>query len=94
MLPSPIDAYLLGYRIGRQVELAYWVALADDARAANPLPRGNREEKVRERIALFEACARKLAEAMGRPAGWRYEGGAVDWVTGQPIRACVRRAAA
>lgn len=56
-------------------------------------PRGRHgyDQKVAERVALFERCAVQLAKAMGRPPGWRYTGGPVDWETGRPV---ARRAAA
>lgn len=83
---SVIDAYLLGYQTGRRVERSLMIAAADDLAASTPLPRGDREERIAERIALFEACAAELARRMGRPAGYRYDGGPVEWETGQPGR--------
>lgn len=44
------------------------------------------EERVAERIALFEMCAARVADRYGRPAGYAYRGGPVDWETGRPVR--------
>lgn len=79
-----MEAYLLGYQIGRRVEMERWSALADDARTATALPRGDREERVRERVVQAEACAERTASAMGRVYRG-HPGGPVDWVTGEPV---------
>lgn len=39
----------------------------------------------RERVATFEQCARQMNARLGRPEGWNYRGGAVDWHTGLPL---------
>lgn len=83
---TTIDIYILGYRTGRQVERTLMIAAADDLAASQPLPRGDHEGRVAERVALFEACAAELAQRMGRPPGYRYDGGPVEWETGQPAR--------
>lgn len=43
------------------------------------------EQRVSHRVADMEQHAARLAVAMGRP-GYRYDGGPVDWHTGQPVR--------
>jgi hypothetical protein len=61
---------------GRQVELAD---------AWHPIGRATHEQRVAERVALFERCAARLAEKMGRPAGYAYRGGAVPvWPADPP----------
>ena len=39
-----------------------------------------------ERLAYYERCAEKIAQQMGRPAGYVYAGGPVDFETGRPLR--------
>jgi hypothetical protein len=49
-------------------------------------PRRTWAERVAERVALFERCAAELAAEMGRPPGWRYDGGPVHWRSGRARR--------
>lgn len=51
------------------------------------------EERVAERMAAYAAAAERINVKLGRPPGYVYLGGAVDWETGQPARPHLRRAA-
>jgi hypothetical protein len=44
------------------------------------------QERKAALLAYYEACAEKIAAQMGRPAGYAYGGGPVDWETGRPVR--------
>lgn len=41
-------------------------------------------QRLAARLAQMEAACTRLAQQMGRPAGWNYRGGTVDWNTGLP----------
>lgn len=47
--------------------------------------RGSAEQRHARRLAEMEAAAVRLADQMGRPPGWRYRGGPVDYDTGLPV---------
>lgn len=49
-------------------------------------PRATREQRVAQRIAEMEQHAERVSAALGRPPGWTYPGGPVDWETGAPVR--------
>lgn len=42
------------------------------------------ERESRERLEVFEQCARDINQRLGRPADYCYDGGPVDWETGAP----------
>lgn len=46
--------------------------------------RQGREDRIRAELAEGQMIASGVAREMGRPAGYRYRGGAVDWETGLP----------
>lgn len=48
-------------------------------------PRLTREMRVAARLAEMQRHAVRIAAALGRPAGYRYRGGPVDWQTGMPL---------
>lgn len=53
-------------------------------------------ELVADRLAADDAAAAGINARLGRPAGYRYDGGPVDWETGRPLgvsRRTNRRAA-
>ncbi len=73
-------------------EQGYRAALCDIAARTVELDEtwrsvGRREyaDAVAARLRLMERHAARLAEEMGRP-GYTYQGGPVDWDTGQPCR--------
>jgi hypothetical protein len=41
-------------------------------------------QRVAARLARAERGAALVADQLGRPPGYRYDGGSVDWQTGQP----------
>lgn len=43
------------------------------------------EQWIADRIALFEAGREKTNARLGRPPGYEYRGGPVDWETGMPV---------
>lgn len=47
-------------------------------------PRLTYEQRVAVRIAEYTEAAEAINARLGRPAGYRYRGGAVDWWTGLP----------
>lgn len=55
-----------------------------------PIGRISYEQRIRDRIGEMEHHAARIAEQMGRPAGYRYTGGPVPWV---PAWTNMRRAA-
>ena len=68
------------------------VEAIDDARRAPLLPPARPyAARVADRTALFEACADRTARTLGRPAGWTYRGGPVDWASGEPVTRNVSR---
>lgn len=71
-----------GYRAAL-VDVAVRVVEVDDAWRGGG--RIHHERRVAERVALFERCAHRLAEQLGRPYT-DYRGGAVVWETGRPLR--------
>lgn len=46
-------------------------------------------ERIRERLAVMEASYAEINAKLGRPEGYRYDGGPVDWETGAPLMAAV-----
>jgi hypothetical protein len=48
------------------------------------------EQRVTQRRAQMEADAARSNERLGRPPGYRYDGGPVDWETGSPLRRAER----
>ncbi len=42
-------------------------------------------ELVADRVGAYGAAAARMNTRLGRPAGYRYDGGPVDWDTGQPL---------
>lgn len=80
----------------RVAEAAYAQGCADTAdtfgAAADALPlRRMRQAHVAARRAAAEAAARRAYEAMGKPPGYSYTGGPVDWDTGHPRKEGPRR---
>jgi hypothetical protein len=71
--------------------LAGWdhalVAVAANAAELTPdvVARGEllNRDRLAERLAKFEECRVRLAERMGRPAGYEYRGGPVAWDAGE-----------
>lgn len=51
------------------------------------------EQRVAERLALFEQCAARLAARLGRPPGYTYPGGPVPWDTTAQPRPALREVA-
>lgn len=51
-----------------------------------PVARKTADQWVVERVADMERHAARLAAQMGRPPGYQYSGGPVDWHTGRPAR--------
>jgi hypothetical protein len=48
-------------------------------------PQLTREQRVAARTAEMKRSADRVAAELGRPAGYRYRGGPVDWQTGMPL---------
>lgn len=48
------------------------------------LGQGERERRIRRELQEATERAQELARQMGRPEGYTYRGGAVDWETGLP----------
>lgn len=54
--------------------------------ATHDEPRLTWEARVAARVAANVAYYERLNADLGRPAGYRYRGGPVDWETGMPAR--------
>jgi hypothetical protein len=48
-------------------------------------PQLTREQRVAARTVEMKRCADRVAAELGRPAGYRYRGGPVDWHTAMPL---------
>lgn len=46
--------------------------------------RVSHEQRVAQRIAEADQCAARVNTELGRPPGYQYRGGPVDWHTGMP----------
>lgn len=67
----------IGAILARDAEFAAW--LRDQVGAPT------REQRIAGRIADMEKHADELNRRLGRPTGYRYTGGPVDWNTGRPL---------
>lgn len=77
----------LSYEAGRAAERGRLAdAQAELVACWRTAPRRTYAELIAERSAVMQACAAELAARLGRPVGWRYDGGPVDWDTGTPHR--------
>lgn len=81
-------AYLLhlAYDAGRTARYVADVAELHAGWARHPHQRTTADERYAERMAQFAACAAQVNAELGRPPGYRYDGGPVDWETGRPLR--------
>ncbi|MFI6759439.1 hypothetical protein ACIBF5_09900 [Micromonospora sp. NPDC050417] len=89
-------AYLmhLAFDAGRTATHLEDVAEVHCAAQDNATMRATYEAKVAVRMAEMSAAADRINHQLGRPPGYRYDGGPVDWETGAPLAALVRLAAA
>ncbi|MEU4772942.1 hypothetical protein [Micromonospora sp. NPDC023644] len=80
-------AYLmhLAYESGRTAEYVADVAELHATWARHPQQRTTAEERYQQRMAEMPACAAQINAELGRPPGYRYDGGPVDWETGRPL---------
>jgi len=77
------DAYAAGQLAERhRIAEAY----AELEAAWRPVGRKSHAQRVAERVAEMEQHAARMAERLGRPAGYVYRGGPVDWETGRPVQ--------
>lgn len=79
--PDPVRAAIVGaYWRGRLDEREHLAERSAEVDAVWTPPAARTwAGQVANRTATFERCAAKIAERMGRPEGWRYRGGAVNW---------------
>lgn len=54
--------------------------------ATHPHQRITAEQRHAERMAEMAAHAAQINAELGRPPGYEYHGGSVDWETGRPLR--------
>jgi hypothetical protein len=81
-----VQVYRAGLQAGRRQAEARIAEAWDEVDATwRSVPHRSYEDRVAERVALFERCAAATAGALGRPDGWGYDGGPVDWETGIPL---------
>jgi hypothetical protein len=73
--------------------LGYQQALADIAdrtiqlhAAWAPIGRTTRQQRIALEHANMAALCDQVSAELGRPAGYTYRGGPVDWHTGKPLR--------
>lgn len=83
-------AVALAFEHGRAYERAELAAL--DGTTWRPLARRTREQQHAERMAEMDQAAELVNAQLGRPPGWTYPGGHVDWETGRPVRRLERAA--
>ena len=81
-------AYLtrLFYDSGRTARYVGDLAELHAGWARHPLQRPTAEQRYQERMAEMAANAAQINAELGRPPGYRYDGGPVDWETGRPLR--------
>jgi hypothetical protein len=81
-------AYLmrLAYDSGRTARYVEDIAELHAGWARHPAHRRTADDRYRERMAQMEANAAQVNAELGRPPGYVYRGGPVDWETGQPVR--------
>ncbi|MEU4570804.1 hypothetical protein [Micromonospora sp. NPDC023956] len=81
-------AYLmhLAYDSGRTAHHLEDVARLHCTGIDNAFLRRTHEQRVADEIADMTARAERLHADMGRPPGYEYRGGPVDWDTGRPVR--------
>lgn len=77
------SAYWLGYQQCLIDTAARGYELDDEWK---PVARKTADQWLAERLAEMERHAARLAQQMGRPPGYQYRGGPVDWHTGRPAR--------
>ncbi|MEU7677923.1 hypothetical protein AB0C42_24285 [Micromonospora taraxaci] len=75
----------LAYDSGRTARYVADVAELHADWARHPQQRPTADERYAERMALFAACAAQVNADLGRPPGYEYHGGPVDWETGRPL---------
>lgn len=81
-------AYLmhLAYDAGRTARYVSDLAELHAGWARHPIQRVTAEERYQQRMAEMAAAAAQTNAELGRPPGYRYDGGPVDWETGRPLR--------
>ena len=81
-------AYLmrLAYDSGRTAQYVGDLAELHADWARHPFQRVTAEQRYQERMAEMAACAAQINAELGRPPGYRYDGGPVDWNTGRPLQ--------
>jgi hypothetical protein len=81
-------AYLLrlAYDSGRTAAYVGDLAELHADWARHPLQQVTAVERYADRMAEFEIAAMKVNAALGRPPGYRYDGGPVDFETGRPLQ--------
>lgn len=81
-------AYLmhLAYDSGRTARHLDDVAELHAGWARHPRQANAAQQRYRERMAEMAAQAAQVNAELGRPPGYRYDGGPVDWETGRPLR--------
>lgn len=75
----------MAFRTGQAAQFEGDLAELQVVQLDHATARQTYEQRVSHRVADMEQHAARLAAAMGRP-GYRYDGGPVDWHTGQPVR--------
>lgn len=80
-------AYLLrlAYDSGRTAQYVGDIAELHADWARHPQQRATAEERYQQRMAEMAASAAQINAELGRPPGYRYDGGPVDWETGRPL---------
>lgn len=74
-------AYLAGGTARRQGDIAEMTRTW----ATHPHQRTTAEQRYAERMAQMAASAAQINAELGRPPGYEYHGGPVDWETGRPL---------
>ena len=74
-------AYLLhlSYDSGRTAQVVGDLAELHAGWARHPIQQATAEERYQERMAEMAASAVQVNAELGRPAGYRYDGGPVPW---------------
>lgn len=81
-------AYLmrLAYDSGRTATYVGDLAELHAGWARHPFQRVTADERYRERMAEMAAAGAQINAELGRPPGYRYDGGPVDWEAGRPLQ--------
>jgi hypothetical protein len=73
------------FALGYQTALADIAARTVDLHTAwQPIGRATRQQRIAAEHTTMRAAADQVAAELGRPIGYTYRGGPVDWDTGMP----------